>query len=197
MQDFTSLHTLTKKLEEIKESWQIYAIFEEARKEFNEEFAQLQKDKESLIESFNATSAKNALLNAQNKELEEKNRELQESINATTKQSDSTHSRIQDSLNAEQLHERCAKLQEILHSIQTIIKDSPKAALKPLQKLEVSYQKHQRLLANPAKEYVEFHSAKILSNALEEIESQCKLLENELLKLLQILMIEATENKEN
>ena len=69
MQDLVALKTLTKKLEEIKESWQIYAIFEDARKAFNAEFDELTKDKEKLIESFNATSAKNAMLLAQNKEL--------------------------------------------------------------------------------------------------------------------------------
>ena len=66
----------SKKLEEIKESWQIYAIFEDARKAFNAEFDELKKDKEKLIESFNATSAKNAMLLAQNKELEAKNKAL-------------------------------------------------------------------------------------------------------------------------
>ena len=77
MQDLAALRTLTKKLDEIKESWQIYAIFEDARKAFNVELDALKKDKEALIESFNATSAKNAILLAQNKELEAKNQSLQ------------------------------------------------------------------------------------------------------------------------
>lgn len=50
------------------------------KKRFNEEFDALKKDKESLMESFNEISAKNALLLADNKELEQRNKSLTNEI---------------------------------------------------------------------------------------------------------------------
>lgn len=193
MQNLSALKELTQKLDEIKEAWQIYAIFEEARKNFNEEFDALKKDKEALIESYNTISAKNALLLAQNKELEAKNKTLKESNMALEKSDSNFKNNLQNNLeNLESdvveskdfssLFEQYESLQEILKTIQEIFTKLP-TALEPVAKLEVSYQKHQRLLANPAKDYVPLENAKELLNALINVESKLKTLDLELSKL--------------
>lgn len=203
MQDLAALRTLTKKLDEIKESWQIYAIFEDARKAFNAELDALKKDKEALIESFNATSAKNAILLAQNKELEAKNQSLQtqnralesleedsidtektqniESQNVNHLDNLETHAaQIINDLNP--LYTQCQTLQETLKSIQEIFTTIPPSP-KPLPKLIVTYQQHQRVKANPAENYVHLELAEEFFSALENIESKVKTLDLEADKL--------------
>lgn len=193
MQNLSALKELTQKLDEIKEAWQIYAIFEEARKNFNKEFDALKKDKEALIESYNTISAKNALLLAQNKELEAKNKVLKENNIALEKSDSNFKNNLQNNLeNLESdvveskdyssLFEQYESLQEILKTIQEIFTKLP-TALEPVAKLEVSYQKHQRLLANPAKDYVPLENAKELFNALINVESKLKTLDLEFSKL--------------
>lgn len=229
MQDLVALKTLTKKLEEIKESWQIYAIFEDARKAFNAEFDELKKDKEKLIESFNATSAKNAMLLAQNKELEAKNKALLlqnralESLDNPNNSAQETQNLElldnpkQDSTNADSIHRekaentesqniasldslietqdlhtlndlsplytQCQTLQETLKSIQAIFSTIPPSP-KPLTKLFVTYQQHQRVKANPAENYVPLEIASAFFGALENVESKVKILDLEVDKLL-------------
>ncbi|MCI5968957.1 hypothetical protein [Helicobacter sp.] len=187
MQNLSDLRELTQKLDEIKEVWQIYAIFEEARKKFNDEFNTLKKDKEALVESFNDISAKNAFLLAQNKELEAKNKALKES-NLTLEKSDSNflenlESNPLESQDFSNLATHYASLQEILKTMQEIFAKLPHIAPEPVTKLEVSYQKHQRLLANPAKDYVEFKKAKELFDTLINVESKFKTLDLEFSKL--------------
>ncbi|MDD6055972.1 MAG: hypothetical protein SOW25_06550 [Helicobacter sp.] len=192
MQQQNALKELTKRLDTIKEAWQIYAIFEEEKKKFNEEFKELKKDKEALIENFNETSAKNAMLLAQNKELESKNKaliaknEALENTQNTDSNSFNQMPSLDSSLNIytkelESLAQNSEKLQNLLKAMQNKFSnlESPQA----LQKLEVTYQKHQRLLANPAKEYVELESATALFSRLLELESLLKNFEVEFLKL--------------
>ncbi|MBX7490899.1 hypothetical protein [Helicobacter turcicus] len=200
MQNLSALRELTQKLNEIKETWQIYAIFEEARESFNKEFNALKKDKEALIKSFNDTSAKNALLLAQNKELEAKNKALIESNKTLEDKGLKTQGvvqkKLQDSIELDSnvfmesktkdftsLYMQCEGLQETLKTIQAIFAKVPHTAPKPLTKLEVSYQKHQRLLANPAEDYVHLKSAKELFDALINAESKLKTLDLDLAKL--------------
>ncbi|WP_299548562.1 hypothetical protein [uncultured Helicobacter sp.] len=191
MQNFSALKELTQKLDEIKEAWQIYTIFEEARKNFNEEFSALKKDKEALIGSYNNISAKNALLLAQNKELEATNKTLQESnaaLEHTKNIKEKSDSNFKDDLeNLESkkdfsnLYAQLQNLQEILKTSQETLKNIQ--APEPVVKLEVSYQKHQRLLANPAKDYVLLQHANDLFNTLINVESKLKTLDLELAKL--------------
>ena len=192
MQNLSSLKELTQKLDEIKEVWQIYAIFEEARKSFNEEFDALKKDKEALIESYNDISAKNALLLAQNKELEEKNKILMqnnaalENTKNISMESDTTLKENIETLktkNFSSIYMQCENLQEILKAAQKIFKDIPNTPLEPVSKLEVSYQKHQRLLANPARDYIALKDAQKLLNMLISTESKLKTLDLEFAKL--------------
>ena len=75
-----ALQEITKKLDEIKEVWQIYEIFETQKKQFEEEYEILSQQREALIKNSNEISAKNALLLSQNKELEIKNKELEAQI---------------------------------------------------------------------------------------------------------------------
>ena len=203
MQDLAALRTLTKKLDEIKESWQIYAIFEDARKAFNVELDALKKDKEALIESFNATSAKNAILLAQNKELEAKNQSLQTQNRAleSLKENSTDTEKMQniESQNVNHLdnletyaaqiindlnplYTQCQTLQETLKSIQEIFTAIPPSP-KPLPKLIVTYQQHQRVKANPAENYVHLELAEEFFSALEYIESKVKTLDLEADKL--------------
>ncbi|TLD84037.1 hypothetical protein LS70_004320 [Helicobacter sp. MIT 11-5569] len=196
MQDLNALKELTKKLDTIKESWQIYAIFEDARKNFNEEFSALKKDKEALIESFNTTSAKNALLLAENKELEAKNKALLESNKTLESSQNHTMQDFTLEKDSTHLYAQCENLQDTLKGIQTLLSKIPNATPKPLQKLEVSYQKHQRLLANPAKGYVSLESATALFNILINVESKIKTLDSELAKL-QIEMRDFFQSAQN
>lgn len=188
MQNLTPLQELTKKLDTIKEIWQIYAIFEDEKKRFNEEFLELQKDKEILLETYNATSAKNALLLAQNKELEAKNKALQIK-NAELQNQQDIKEGIQDKENISDVENEVIvslqkQSQEFLDSLKGIKElldnlNPPEA----LQKLEISYQKHQRLLANPAKDYVTLESAEALFEILKNVESKIKILHTNFSKI--------------
>ena len=55
-----ALQEITKKLDEIKEVWQIYEIFETQKKQFEEEYEILSQQREALIKNTNEISAKNA-----------------------------------------------------------------------------------------------------------------------------------------
>ncbi|WP_026943387.1 30S ribosomal protein S19 [Helicobacter rodentium] len=187
MLNHSALQELTKKLDEIKESWQIYTIFEEEKKRFNEEFDALKKDKASLMESFNDISAKNALLLAENKELEQKNKALKEEIASKKQQLQSLdsddkplHSNIS---NPKTLIKQSQTLKEILSSAKELLQKNSLVRPKALQKLEVSYQKHQRLLANPAKEYVTLESATIFFDLLIKLKAKLKEMDLQILKL--------------
>lgn len=187
MLNHSALQELTKKLDEIKESWQIYTIFEEEKKRFNEEFDALKKDKASLMESFNDISAKNALLLAENKELEQKNKALKEEITSKKQQLQSLdsddkplHSNIS---NPKTLIKQSQTLKEILSSAKELLQKNSLVRPEALQKLEVSYQKHQRLLANPAKEYVTLESATIFFDLLIKLKAKLKEMDLQILKL--------------
>lgn len=187
MLNHSALQELTKKLDEIKESWQIYTIFEEEKKRFNEEFDALKKDKASLMESFNDISAKNALLLAENKELEQKNKVLKEEIASKKQQLQSLdsddrplHSNIS---NPKTLIKQSQTLKEILSSAKELLQKNSLVRPEALQKLEVSYQKHQRLLANPAKEYVTLESATIFFDLLIKLKAKLKEMDLQILKL--------------
>lgn len=190
--NYSALKELTKKLDEIKESWQIYTIFEQEKKNFNEEFDALKKDKESLMESFNEISAKNALLLAENKELEEKNKTLQNAISIKEQQLKSLNSQQDSAPNSklnpkeidfEALQTQYQSLKKILKSAEELLQNDSFVRPKALEKLEVSYQKHQRLLANPAKNYVLLESAEMLFDLLTQIHSKLKILDLESSKL--------------
>lgn len=187
MQNHSALQELTKKLDEIKESWQIYTIFEEEKKRFNEEFDALKKDKASLMESFNDISAKNALLSAENKELEQKNKTLKEEITTKEQQLHSLDSNDKPphshASNPKTLIKQSQTLKEILNSTKELLQKNSLVRPKALQKLEVSYQKHQRLLANPAKEYVTLESATMLFDLLIKIEAKLKEMDLQISKL--------------
>lgn len=187
MQNHSALQELTKKLDEIKESWQIYTIFEEEKKRFNEEFDALKKDKASLMESFNDISAKNALLSAENKELEQKNKTLKEEITTKEQQLHSLDSNDKPlhshASNPKTLIKQSQILKEILNSTKELLQKNSLVRPKALQKLEVSYQKHQRLLANPAKEYVTLESATMLFDLLIKIEAKLKEMDLQISKL--------------
>ncbi|MDE7174747.1 MAG: hypothetical protein K2N75_01670 [Helicobacter sp.] len=184
MQNLSALQELTKKLDEIKESWQIYTIFETEKKRFNEEFDALKKDKDSLMESFNEISAKNALLLADNKELEQRNKTLTNEITIKEQQLESlnqSHSLATDTLESQTLdwtalETQYQNLKKSLKSTEKILQNISLVRPKALEKLEISYQKHQRLLANPAKEYVPLESATLLFDTLTKIQSQLKTL---------------------
>ena len=187
MLNHSALQELTKKLDEIKESWQIYTIFEEEKKRFNEEFDALKKDKASLMESFNDISAKNALLLAENKELEQKNKVLKEEIASKKQQLQSLdsddkplHSNIS---NPKTLIKQSQTLKEILNSTKELLQKKSLVRPEALRKLEVSYQKHQRLLANPAKEYVTLESATIFFDLLIKLKAKLKEMDLQILKL--------------
>lgn len=187
MLNHSALQELTKKLDEIKESWQIYTIFEEEKKRFNEEFDALKKDKASLMESFNDISAKNALLLAENKELEQKNKALKEEIASKKQQLQSLdsddkplHSNIS---NPKTLIKQSQTLKEILSSAKELLQKNSLVRPEALQKLEISYQKHQRLLANPAKEYVTLESATIFFDLLIKLKAKLKEMDLQILKL--------------
>ena len=188
MQNLSALQELTKKLNEIKESWQIYTIFEAEKKRFNEEFDALKKDKESLMESFNEISAKNALLLADNKELEQRNKSLTNEIAIKEQQLESlnqSHPLAPDTLKSKTLdlaalETQYQNLKKSLESTEKFLKNTSLVRPKALEKLEIYYKKNQRLLANPAKEYVPLESATLLFDTLTKIQSQLKtlLLEN-------------------
>lgn len=194
MQNHSPLQELTKKLDEIKESWQIYTIFETEKKRFNEEFDALKKDKESLLESFNDISAKNALLLADNKELEQRNQALKNEI-AIKEQHLASLNHSQDleiphsnTLESEPLDFNALETQyhtfkKLLKSTKELSQNIPLERPKAIEKLEVSYQKHQRLLANPAKDYVLLESAELLFDLLIKIDSRLKALDLESSKL--------------
>ncbi|WP_297812694.1 hypothetical protein [uncultured Helicobacter sp.] len=188
MQNYSTLQELTKKLDEIKESWQIYTIFEEEKKRFNEEFDALKKDKASLMESFNDISARNALLLAENKDLEQNNKTLEEEITIKKQELESlklndNQSYLSDILDSKSLTTQYQTLKKILKSIEELFQKDQLSPPKALQKLEVSYQKHQRLLANPAKEYVTLESAHTLFDLLIKIKSKIKEMNLEISKL--------------
>lgn len=75
MQD-NALKSLVARLDEIKETWQIFEIFEAEKKRLNAEFTELENAKKSAISDFNEISAKNAELYAKNAELQTQNTEL-------------------------------------------------------------------------------------------------------------------------
>lgn len=120
MQNLSALKELTHKLDEIKETWQIYAIFEEARQNFYQEFNALSKDKEALIASFNDTSAKHALLLAENKELEERNKALQEGNSTLEEMQNTEQTYGVGSKDLAHLYAQCETLQETLKAMQGV-----------------------------------------------------------------------------
>lgn len=183
MQNLSALKELTHKLDEIKETWQIYAIFEEARQNFYQEFNALSKDKEALIASFNDTSAKHALLLAENKELEERNKALQEGNSTLEEMQNTEQTYGVGSKDLAHLYAQCETLQETLKAMQGVFTKLADLAPEPVEKLEVSYQKQQRLLANPARGYVTLERATELFEALVSAESKLKALDLELAKL--------------
>lgn len=75
MQD-NALKSLVARLDEIKETWQIFEIFEAEKKRLNAEFTELENAKKNAISDFNEISAKNAELYAKNAELQTQNTEL-------------------------------------------------------------------------------------------------------------------------
>lgn len=81
------------------------------------------------------------------------------------------------------LYTQCQTLQETLKSIQEIFTAIPPSP-KPLPKLIVTYQQHQRVKANPAENYVHLELAEEFFSALENIESKVKTLDLEADKLL-------------
>ena len=155
--DNAPLKTLLKKIDTIKESWQIYEIFEEEKKKFKEEFEALEKDKKALMESFNELSVKHAILQKQNEELEIKNKILSFQTNLQDSKTSEIATSTDDTIEE---HKSCMdftplqiqfnKIKNLLNSI----KLPQNTEFKPLQKVEVIYQKNQKLLANPAKNYV-------------------------------------------
>lgn len=172
----TELKTLVKKLDEIKEVWQIYEIFESEKKKFNEEFEKLKEDKEQIIETFNEISAKNAMLLAQNKELEEKNKELESLI--IQKENDINNAPTQpiikdQTINIKALEKIQNSIQTTLNSIKIELPDEIIAE----QKLEISYKQYQKLLANPAKPYVKLELAQNLYDQLKVFQTMLKTLQ--------------------
>lgn len=192
------LQNLVDKLENggIKETYQFYAIFEEERKALAQELKEYEESKEEMIKINNEISAKNALLQVENRELLEKNFNLQETLN-------SMETRLH------KIQELEANAQERLEQIQQSFKDIemthntvsqeqsgqldyamsnsvnedmeiPKVA--PLQKVEVLY-REQRMLAFPAKKYVNFDVANTLLTLLKNQQEQCLNLELELAKV--------------
>ena len=143
MQNLSALQELTKKLNEIKESWQIYTIFEAEKKRFNEEFDALKKDKESLMESFNEISAKNALLLADNKELEQRNKSLTNEIAIKEQQLESlnqSHPLAPDTLKSKTLdlaalETQYQNLKKSLESTEKFLKNTSLATCQPRQRI--------------------------------------------------------------
>ncbi|EES89278.1 hypothetical protein [Helicobacter canadensis] len=178
-----ALQEITKKLDEIKEVWQIYEIFEKAKKDFNEEYESLSKDRDSLIQSFNETSAKNALLLSQNQELETQNKVLEQTLAKKQKALEELDSKVAlegiyfDFSNLESL---CEDLKAHLEKIDTALPAKPNA----LQKLEVSYQQHQKLVAKPANSYVTLAQAQELYERIEVFLKHFKSLDLEIAKIL-------------
>lgn len=168
-----TLKQLIEKIDEIKESWQIYEIFETERKNFNEEYQKLQEDKKSLMASFNDISAKNALLIAQNRELEAKNQALDSLIkqkeNAVgdftppqENPQDLSKNPKWDNANFEAIQRQFYALENLFNSI----KIPNLEHCEPLQKIEILYQKNQKLLATPAKNYFPYE---IIQNFMKEL----------------------------
>lgn len=178
-----ALQEITKKLDEIKEVWQIYEIFEKAKKDFNEEYESLSKDRDSLIQSFNETSAKNALLLSQNQELETQNKVLEQTLAKKQKALEELDSKVAlegiyfDFSNLESL---CEDLKAHLEKIDIALPVKPNA----LQKLEVSYQQHQKLVAKPANSYVTLAQAQELYERIEVFLKHFKSLDLEIAKIL-------------
>lgn len=180
-----ALVELTKKLDEIKEAWQIYEIFESEKKKFNEEYEKLKEDKDSIIETFNNISAKNALLLAQNKELEIKNKELEKLISnkeniLENNQNTQQYKTIIDTTNL-------SKIKDSIKTTLNSIKIELPHELQTENKLEISYKQHQKLLANPAKPYVKLELAqsiydqlKILQTMLHTLNKASNALEDEI-----------------
>ncbi|CAM2974822.1 hypothetical protein [Helicobacter burdigaliensis] len=168
MANTEALTKLVAKLDEIKEAWQIYEIFEEERKKFNEEFALLEEDKKKLIETFNEISAKNAMLLAQNKDLEEKNKALEQHLN---KANQPIYKIVQaEPKDTSFLQNQFENLKQSLHTMQEKQKKFQKPILEPLKKVEILYKNTEKLLAVPAKEYIATGNATLLEAYIEEFE---------------------------
>lgn len=179
--DNTPLKTLLEKINTIKETWQIYEIFEEEKKKFKEEFELLEKDKKELIKSFNELSAKNAQLLAQNKDLEIKNKELDSKINHAQQEVPKATLKDSKEMDFTSIELQLDKIQNLLKEINFCeIKD-----LQPLKKIEVLYQKNQKLLANPAKNYIAFEAISPFLESYKTIQSliQSTLLEHKKLAI--------------
>ncbi|WP_104722565.1 hypothetical protein [Helicobacter mesocricetorum] len=191
-----NLQELTKKLETIKESWQIYEIFEEAKKRFNEEYKNLQKDREELIQTFNEISAKNALLNVQNDELEQKNKALaitlEQKLQALKDSKESIHLKDDETKTSfSSIKAQLDVLGDLL--LQTNINLPPKPTA--VKKLEVSYQNYKKLLATPANDYVPLQEAMELFNLLQQLLEHIQTITLEYSKIS--LEITHQENKED
>ncbi|TLE13987.1 hypothetical protein LS72_009225 [Helicobacter apodemus] len=191
-----ALQEITKKLETIKESWQIYEIFEAEKKRFNEEYQSLQKDKEELIQTFNEVSAKNALLKVQNNELEEKNKALENALKEKLHLLESS----QEILKLEKSNPKIdfSLIKVHLNTLGNLLSQA-KVDLPPkpivLKKLEISYQKRKKLLAAPANDYVSLQEAMELFYLLEQLLEQIQAITLEYSKINSEIAYQ--ENREN
>lgn len=168
MANTEALAKLIEKLDEIKDAWQIYEIFEEERKKFNEEFALLEEDKKKLIETFNEISAKNAMLLAQNKDLEERNKTLEQNLNKT---SQPIYKIVQtEPKDTSFLQTQFENLKQSLQTIKDKQKNFKKPILEPLKKVEILYKNTEKLLAVPAKEYIPLSNTLPLEEYIKEFE---------------------------
>ncbi|AWI33990.1 hypothetical protein [Helicobacter apodemus] len=191
-----ALQEITKKLETIKESWQIYEIFEAEKKRFNEEYQSLQKDKEELIQTFNEVSAKNALLKVQNNELEEKNKALENALKEKLHLLESS----QEILKLEKSNPKIdlSLIKAHLNALGNLLSQAnvdlpPKPIV--LKKLEISYQKRKKLLATPANDYVSLQEAMELFYLLEQLLEQIQAITLEYSKINSEIAYQ--ENREN
>lgn len=168
MANTEALAKLIEKLDEIKDAWQIYEIFEEERKKFNEEFALLEEDKKKLIETFNEISAKNAMLLAQNKDLEERNKTLEQNLNKTNQP---IYKIVQtEPKDTSFLQTQFENLKQSLQTIKDKQKNFKKPILEPLKKVEILYKNTEKLLAVPAKEYIPSSNTLPLEEYIKEFE---------------------------
>ena len=191
-----ALQEITKKLDEIKEVWQIYEIFETQKKQFEEEYEILSQQREALIKNSNEISAKNALLLSQNKELEIKNKELEAQIaqkNKIIQEMDcvqETQKNCQETIPADSqkdlqsdflnLQTQCENIHSSLSQLKITLPPKPVA----LERLEVSYQNYQKLLAKPANSYVLLSQAQEIYEQLENLIATFKSLDLETSKIL-------------
>lgn len=189
-----ALQEITKKLETIKESWQIYEIFEAEKKRFDEEYETLQKDKEELIQTFNEVSAKNALLKLENSELEEQNKALENMLKEKMQLLQNSQENLEGGntkIDFSFIKTHLNTLGDLL--LQAKVNLPPKPMV--LQKVEICYQKRKKLLASPANDYVSSQEAMELFCLLEQLLEQIEAIASEYSKIS--LEVANQENREN